>query len=1513
MLASGSRNDKSLTTNGSTNLLDTVPDSVLSQTHSASPPNPDHLPRHASEQNRRPRRVAATTAASPPHLIPSKSAPTLSSTVEETPISKMAQAQSFSGHLNQDGDTQPMDSQIYKQYTEIRARGMSYLESATSIEPHDQEKSQVDLVRTWEKEIGTQPKASLEIDDTEFINYSPAQSPRHDMRSQLSDVTPPRDIFAETPINAGVKRNIIGETVSSMNRSSVQKFPGSALREAFGNTNAVPTLALSQLFNNTQAETPRMNRLQSDAISDRPSPDFVNFRHSSPPIPISSPIKDKSNAPRATTEPRDTYVSMKESQEIRERLRRRPQEKIQPHTDGPFDSDDDLSTDIQRIRLRKLREKEDRKALENFPSVKAPAKSSKTNNSKHKRAAGNIINLGSVSPKLAGPNRIIKPREGDGGIAPSNEDTCEISEVPTSISRFVTSPASDNVQVPMTSSRSRVAKRRLKLASPPTSLGIGNDSSGSTVIIGGSTAGSKNSPKLAFSSQDTVRTQTEAIYDSQPQQTPEMDGKFQSEVMVPSSMPAISQNSASQLATTTNQYVQERNINNPDKISPLKEPSALDPDVALYNNKQIPSSPPITYSEHSDVGGESDVELFVDDHAETEGRNEDQDIEREDETDEEDYTELTYSIIHVQDKVLTHTQRRNSVTTPRLPLESLKSETFHISCGPVNAQTLAKPTASSSKGEIAQSEMEGSSIDTRRTRSSKESGTSTSDNNNSRMTEATCSGVFMTARSEQNVTPPPHGCANLDSAQSPPGGSLKRFREMSQRDETQHTTIPDFVPDIMTEQDKEHLSLIAGSSPRQPNKRRKVTTYSRCLQRGHANKIMETFISPPLEYTTTPNRSPPSSATQHQNSMVQHPTQNTNRSRSPLEAVTVNDQQPMTISSDDELATRPSPIKTRATLRRRNSMTSKADSQPRKPIKPSRQYGRSRNNKNLNSQHQIILSQNCEDASQKTNKDKESCIVAPARVLARYRGKEGNYWPATCLYREGSHYRIRYDDNSEAVVNLWDIRKLDLRIDDPVKVDLTGMRKDWTIMGLEDKEVDMEKHPYTDQKGFRTLVLRAKQRVSSSREAELESLKGTRVSISDIYVTKTMFSQFMDRGYTDTDVFDPLVEEPRTPVHARSPRAPSSRSRRQPIAGYSNAENTIRPASASRPLFDNMLFSITFSKANGGEKDFISAKIRHHGGEILEDGFSEIFNISNTAVIKSMTSSTQKSTVKVKGKAKAGINTVELSAQILDQSDPKFEMTSKARETGFAALISDKHCRKVKYLQALALGIPCLSSRWIKDCVAASALLPITRYLLPAGDSAVLDAVHSRILPLPLSSYDPRVATLAMIVEAREHMIKDASVLLVVGTGKLAPNDGAAYVFLSYALGAKLVVRVNDLNTARDVLHDPQSVFEWVYVDADSLDEAERVLFSTSHEPVTSTLKSGSSAMLGTKKKKRASRGDVKEEVTDVNSSAMLFNFHGSHINMSARLGEINGRKVRIAVEEYVIQSLIFGGLIGDI
>ncbi|KAI0525500.1 hypothetical protein F5B22DRAFT_642514 [Xylaria bambusicola] len=297
---------------------------------------------------------------------------------------------------------------------------------------------------------------------------------------------------------------------------------------------------------------------------------------------------------------------------------------------------------------------------------------------------------------------------------------------------------------------------------------------------------------------------------------------------------------------------------------------------------------------------------------------------------------------------------------------------------------------------------------------------------------------------------------------------------------------------------------------------------------------------------------------------------------------------------------------------------------------------------------------------------------------------------------------------------------------------------------------------------------------------------------------------------------------------------------------------TLREFQTKYGLFEGMVFAISFqdrqhsqrSKDKSVSKNRIEEMIRQEGGKILDDGFNTLFEFDTLTV-----------------SVKAPHPTILSSSLKLVNNG-----------TGFAALIADGHSRKVKYMQALALGIPCLAPKWVTTCVSKKEVVDWSSYLLCAGSSTLLgDAIRSR----NLQPYDASTAKLAQVISQRPRLLGESKILLIM---KKAKNEEKRlpYVFLAQVLGASLV-RVQSVEEARAKLRGCESgdeAFDWVYVD-DHLQDARNALFG-----------SGCSET-GSKKRKRMSAD------TDVNKDRPP-------------------KRIRTLNDELVIQSLILGRLVEE-
>lgn len=278
-------------------------------------------------------------------------------------------------------------------------------------------------------------------------------------------------------------------------------------------------------------------------------------------------------------------------------------------------------------------------------------------------------------------------------------------------------------------------------------------------------------------------------------------------------------------------------------------------------------------------------------------------------------------------------------------------------------------------------------------------------------------------------------------------------------------------------------------------------------------------------------------------------------------------------------------------------------------------------------------------------------------------------------------------------------------------------------------------------------------------------------------------------------------------------------------------------------LFQGMVFAISFQSNDEKGKKQAETWIRQGGGKVLSIGFNELFEPGSFAL------------------------PADSSAPF--QSAP-LQLVPEASDAGFTALIADNHSRKVKYMQALALGLPCLSWKWISACVAKNRLVDWTWYVLCAGSSMVLgNAIRSRSLPV----YNAASAKLQDVMDQRPKLLESTEILLFMKKTK-NEEKRMPYVFLAQILGAALV-RVHTLDEARAKLREREDAgqpFDWVYID-DHDTSVEQALF-------------GQPGQSRAKKRKRSS----------------------AELSASGRAP----KRIRTLTDELVVQSLILGRLIEE-
>jgi hypothetical protein len=255
----------------------------------------------------------------------------------------------------------------------------------------------------------------------------------------------------------------------------------------------------------------------------------------------------------------------------------------------------------------------------------------------------------------------------------------------------------------------------------------------------------------------------------------------------------------------------------------------------------------------------------------------------------------------------------------------------------------------------------------------------------------------------------------------------------------------------------------------------------------------------------------------------------------------------------------------------------------------------------------------------------------------------------------------------------------------------------------------------------------------------------------------------------------------------QEPVAPPTRSSKRQSMARESSEDPLALPTSGTTLFANMAFAVSYVHQEK-EREKVTQFVVENGGRILQDGFEVLFEPSKS------------------------------------DEDTELRLLATARGLGFTALIADEHSRRAKYMQALALGLPCISGLWVTSCVSKGRILDWSPYLLSAGMSSILRATKSRIL----SPYPAMNARLEDIISSRGQLLNDKAILFITGKTKVEIEKRKAYTFLARALGPARLSHTTDLQEARKMLNeadkDNQHPWNVLYVDVDE-QKAKQVVF----------------------------------------------------------------------------------------
>lgn len=1422
-----------------------------------------------------------------------------------------------------EGDTQPISQSVIE---ELRIKGnLEYAERflpstcdgtlETACETHESsactclkgESGYVDLLGGFEQPLRMEREELLVEDNDEMDPLSPVANIRAELYPESKRFQQPK-----TPATSGKKWSENGEGLpqgDSTPRLPLNPFAGhmvglGALMDA------------SQAFRATQAaSSPLGNALPSDAISERPSPYICEPQRPAITGPSSSPRPGRSFITRAVTEPQAKYISIKESQEKREKLAQRS---LGLNVSIVVSSDEDFESDDSQLRRRRHQRKIDLKTKGQLGGITAPPRPVSSGRGRGKTRGGFGRNEHMSRTSREASKAAISPDE----LAPdetTTEDETEHEEEPGIVIgelERLTDDNKANVDVPMSISRLKQTETPATQFSSSPSRPLVNVISSAEQSLSRRRE-SSGSLKKAASVPDG--TQTTAIADSQPslesdhvwprkvkdfpRSSPPLEADHSISPEPPSRAASPAESARINPATNSEGAFEHQSLPTPCvSSSPARASKTRCESPAGARGASTvttATAPKISHSLENHWTHLPHSSAPVSDHTEAMSS-----------TGQEISTSSKESYIRASNAIFEPT--RATAQSSSLKLQHMGPQKSPETNDPKVQSDLAKFSAGTPYSHRKADFLSNTPLCSLPAQTS------------------TGSTRFETAQTSLPHSPPkPFSLRQLASSDQNPATASPPHKSLAQilADPSPPDVIdqPNVEINLLTGEDMEILNALHGSSP---------VEYVCKRRRGNAGQVLgsqreQHRSSSPVTCRTSDKEGPlgvlqqkaskVSTATERQvggRDGVSEPVERNSRKALPLEAH-AKIVQPNTVKiglpsaawnlqgidlnqdtlTGDELAMdystcvnepgkgigRPNRLREKSPKQLSNTTSdpgvrSRKIKSPSKP-KPKQIF----KPKNVPSEKKIEgtaltrstpSSKSVKNPAPLDTANLQYNFVAPDRVFAYFNGRPSPaYYPATCiagLAGKLPRYMIRFDDGNDIEIGASGIKRLELRKGDIVKID--GPKgKDYLVQGFADQQLPTVEGPgttskvaapkakilpmYTDVFGHATVILVDKKQQSISEK----DAKPFSFPIVNICISQRMWSSFQDRPYVPRFPSSFSLE---TPTDTPSALYNPSRSCRTKNSFLADPRSFNTSTTKQKGIFANTVFATSHIDSDEARKQ-LENQIVSNGGRLLGDGFDELFNIPPLE----LASASKKSPV-----------------------NSFFRPTQSAQTLGFTCLIAASHNRKPKYIQALSLGIPCLATRWVYDCIYKQRLLPWQFYLLASGDSHFLSgAAHSRILP----AYDPNTATLAKIITNRPKLLEGESVLMI-----LRPKEEEEMKFfplIMYAMGARIVAKASSLEDASRVLakHPPKdgtTSWDRIWISEHEA-KAEKYLFGR-----TTTTTTFNTTISLSKKRKRRGQISSTGPPTPTTGGTIL-----------------EGGKKQVIGNEYVIQSLILGQLVeGD-
>ncbi|KAK9434535.1 hypothetical protein V1505DRAFT_352182 [Lipomyces doorenjongii] len=453
-----------------------------------------------------------------------------------------------------------------------------------------------------------------------------------------------------------------------------------------------------------------------------------------------------------------------------------------------------------------------------------------------------------------------------------------------------------------------------------------------------------------------------------------------------------------------------------------------------------------------------------------------------------------------------------------------------------------------------------------------------------------------------------------------------------------------------------------------------------------------------------------------------------------------------------------------------------------------------------------------------------SSITHRDRAFGLWTGTRQGYYPCRILTNASSvlvpdrsqsrKVDVEFDDGSTAKLDPQHVRSLDLRVGDQIKIDKTGLRSNWyEIVGLVKKPVDDQRIFKPCIRGNNVLRVRMKAAPNSAKtpnkttvDDEVQDEKETEIEVEKIYVPNVKWYQFTQRAVPDvvaacvpnlakfalprtttdngietglpgnarmrsvsSDIvpIDDELPRTRTPVVQQGMSLTRGVSA-TPNQQWSGPQSGIVKSNVKHGIFSGSAFALS------GYSDKTRVELQNiiisNGGWYLENGLIDLFVTRTDA-------------------EGDGVKVLPRKAEL--------------QSLRFAAVVSEVCSRRLKYLNAIALGWPCITSSYLIQSNDVGRVVPWSEHRV--ADTGELRSLIQSDTSLFVLGFG-KGWDLWSMYSRRFKMLYGLNVVILKSGNRQAmkSNDGSSATLISM-MGPNMIAFANDTKALNALLTQSDS------------------------------------------------------------------------------------------------------------